>query len=139
MSDYRAGELSERERRLPQRSADGRTTVAAPPQHPVLRMQRTVGNAAVARMLQRSGEEDELQMKRDTSIQREAEGGEAEEEELQMKRDTSVQREAEGGEAEEEELQMKRDTSIQREAEGGEAEEEELQAKHDTSIQRKAV
>jgi hypothetical protein len=118
MSDYRAGDLSERERRLPQRSADGHTTVAAPPQHPVLRMQRTVGNAAVARMLQRAGEEDEVQTKRDTSIQREAEGGEAEEEELQMKRDTSVQREAEGGEAEEEELQMKRDTSIQRKAVG---------------------
>jgi len=87
MSDYRAGDLSERERRASQRSAEGRTSVAAPPQHPVLRMQRTVGNAAVARMLQRAGEEDELAAKHDTSVQRAGE-----EEELAAKHDASIQR-----------------------------------------------
>ena len=134
MSDYRAGDL-EHERRTSHRSNDGRGAVAAPPQHPVLRMQRAVGNAAVARMLQREGEEEELQMKRDTSIQR-SEGAEAEEEEVQAKHDTSIQR-SEGAEAEEEEVQAKHDTSIQR-SEGAEGEEEELQMKRDTSIQRKA-
>jgi uncharacterized protein DUF4157 len=67
---------------------------------------------------QRAGEEDELQMKRDT-VQRAEE-----EDELQMKRDT-VQRAEE-----EDELQMKRDV-VQREDEGGELEEEEVQMKRD--------
>ena len=76
MSDSRA-ELSERESALARRKAAERsaTTVDHRPQHPVLRLQRQVGNAQVARMLaQREGEEDELQMKRDPAIQRE--GGE---------------------------------------------------------------
>lgn len=69
-------------------------------------------------------EEDELQMKRDDSVQRAAE-----EDELQMKRDDSVQR-MEG----DDELQAKRDDSVQRAAE-----EEELQAKHDDAVQREAA
>jgi hypothetical protein len=103
------------------------------PAHPLLRLQGAAGNRAVARMVQRHGDGDDLQMKHDPSIQR-SEGAEAEEEELQMKHDPSIQR-SEGAEAEEEELQMKHDPSIQR-SEGAEAEEEELQMKHDPSIQR---
>jgi len=103
-------------------------------------------------------EEDELQMKRDDSVQR-MEG----DDELQAKRDDTVQRAAEEEElqakfddtvqraAEEDELQAKRDESVQRAAEEEElqakfddsvqraAEEEELQAKHDDSVQREAV
>ncbi len=87
--------------------------------HPLVALQARAGNQAVARMVQRAAEEDELQMKHDPSIQR----VEAEEEELQMKHDPSIQR----VEEEEEELQMKHDPSVQRAAE----EEEELQMKHD--------
>ena len=140
MSDSLA-ELREREARGAARksseTADRGLTHA---EHPVLRMQRQVGNAQVARMLaQRAGaEEDEIQTKRDDSVQRESEGGEEEEEALQMKRDDSIQRESEGGEEEEEALQMKRDDSIQRESEGGEEEEEALQMKRDDSIQRES-
>jgi len=88
--------------------------------HPLVALQARAGNQAVARMVQRAAEEEELQMKHDPSIQREGE----EEEELQMKHDPSIQREGE-----EEELQMKHDSSIQREGE----EEEELQMKHDAT------
>jgi len=70
--------------------------------------------------IQRAGEEDELQMKRVDSIQRAGE-----EDELQMKRVDIVQRAGE-----EDELQMKRVDSIQRVEE-----EEELQMKRD-DIQR---
>ena len=100
--------------------------------HPILNLQRQVGNSVVSQMIaQRSaiqresegpeGEEEELQMKPDLSAQRE------EEDELQMKPDLSIQRE------EEEELQMKPDLSVQRESDG---EEEELQMKADLSVQR---
>ena len=77
-----------------------------PAAHPLVSLQARAGNQAIARMVQRHG--DDLQMKHDQSLQRESEGGEAEEEELQMKHDP-IQRESEGGEAEEEELQMKHD------------------------------
>jgi hypothetical protein len=80
-----------------------------------------------ADVVQRAGEEDELQMKRMDVVQRAGE-----EDELQMKRVDIVQR-SESGEAEDEELQMKR---IQR-SESGEAEDEELQMKRD--LQRKPV
>lgn len=66
-------------------------------------------------------EEDELQMKRDDSVQRAAE-----EEELQAKHDDSVQRE------EEDELQMKEDGSVQREAAGPEVGHEGGAASHAT-------
>ena len=91
--------------------------------HPLLSLQGRAGNQAVARMVQRASEEDELQMKHDASLLRAAE-----EDELQMKHDSSLQREDEGGEAEDEELQMKHDASLQRAAE-----EDELQMKHDTA------
>jgi len=105
--------------------------------HPVLRLQRQVGNAQVSRMLasraiMRAGaDEEELQMKHDPALaQRESEGGEAEEEELQMKHDPALaQRESEGGEAEEEELQMKHDPALTQRAD-----EDDLQAKHDQQI-----
>lgn len=101
--------------------------------HPLVALQSRAGNQAVARMVQRAGEEDELQMKHDVSLQRESEGGEMEEEEaLQAKHDPALQRAPE-----EDELQMKHDPALQRESEGGEMEEEEpLQAKHDPALQR---
>ena len=83
--------------------------------HPLLNLQRQIGNARVARMLaqrqpasvQREAaeeDEDELQMKRDPQVQRAA--AEEDEDEVQMKRDPQVQRAAE---EDEDELQMKRD------------------------------
>ncbi len=84
--------------------------------HPVLALQRQVGNAQIQRMLAQrdAAPEDELQMKRDpAAVQREAA---AEEEELQAKRDpAAIQRAA----PEEEELQAKRDGdgTLQRSAE----------------------
>ena len=159
MSESRASEVYD-ESAVRRRATEGATPVAdAGAQHPVLRLQRQLGNAQVARMLghrpttgpvqakhdltiaQRESEEEELQAKHDPAIaQRESEGGEAEEEELQAKHDPTIaQRESEGGEAEEEELEAKHDPAIaQRESEGGEAQEEELQAKHDVALQRKA-
>ncbi len=142
MSDYQSADLQERVR-IKGAEHDG---PAAPekqrvPGHPVVELQRHLGNAHVARMIaqragpeeeaiqakhdtsvQRAGEEDELQAKHDTSVQRAGE-----EDELQAKHDTSVQRAG----AEEKELQAKHDTSVQRAGE-----EDELQAKHDTSVQR---
>lgn len=94
--------------------------------HPLMRLQAHAGNQVVARMIQRAGEEEELQMKHAASIQRVEE-----EEMLQGKHDPSLQRVEE-----DEELQMKHDASLQREDEGGEMEEEELQMKHDASLQR---
>lgn len=125
MPDYQPADA---ERALHRQRAE--TSTAAPQRagghtHPLVALQSRAGNQAVARMVQRAAEEEELQMKHDPSIQRAAE-----EEELQMKHDPSIQRAAE----EEEELQMKHDPSIQREGE----EEEELQMKHDPSIQRAA-
>src|SRR5687768_9275787 len=89
--------------------------------HPLMRLQRQVGNQAVAGMLaQREGEEEELQASRDATLQREGE------EELQASRDTTLQREGE-----DEELQASRDATLQREGE-----EEELQASRDATLQR---
>lgn len=129
MPDYQPADA---ERTL--HSQRSETNTAAPQRnpahhaHPLVALQARAGNQAVARMVQRASEEDELQMKRDPSIQR----VEEEEDELQMKHDASIQRaEAEGAEEEEEGLQMKHDASIQRAEE-----EEELQMKRDTSLQR---
>ncbi len=107
--------------------------LSGPQQHPLVALQARAGNQAVARMVQRVGEEDELQMKHDRTLQRE-ESAEAEDEELQMKHDPKLQRE-ESAEAEDEELQMKHDRTLQRE-ESAEAEDEELQMKHDATLQR---
>jgi len=111
----------------------------APVSHPLVALQSRAGNQAIARMVQRAGEEDELQAKHDLSMQREEESAEDEEEEpIQAKHDLSIQREEESAEDEEEEpIQAKHDLSIQREEESAEDEEEEpIQAKHDPSIQR---
>ncbi len=142
MSDSRASEVYD-ESVTKRRAAEGTAPVADPGvQHPVLRLQRTLGNARVARMLGHQPAAGAVQAKHDPALaQRESEGGEAEEEELQAKHDPAIaQRESEGGEAEEEELQAKHDPALaQRESEGAEAEEEELQAKHDPAIaQREA-
>src|SRR3954471_24235901 len=69
---------------LKRRTADGGAPAAdsGPTVHPLLRLQSQLGNSQVARMIQRAGEEDELQMSRDTSVQRAGE-----EDELQMSRD----------------------------------------------------
>ncbi len=92
--------------------------------------------------VQRAGEEEELQMKRLDVVQRAGE-----EEELQMKRLDTVQRSGEEEElqmkrldtvqraGEEEELQMKRADTIQRESEGDEVDDEEVQMKR-ADIQR---
>ena len=64
--------------------------------HPIVRLQSQLGNRAVARMVQRAAEEDELQAKHD-SLQRESEGGEMEDEELQARHDTSPVVGLEGG------------------------------------------
>ncbi|HMP41651.1 MAG TPA: DUF4157 domain-containing protein [Roseiflexaceae bacterium] len=85
---------SERSSRRRRPSSDA-GAVAEQPAHPLLQLQRHVGNRQVAQMLQRQpGEEEELQMQRDPALQREAEGGELEEEEMQMQRDPALQREA---------------------------------------------
>ncbi len=116
MVDSRLSQLMKHDDTARQHTEDA--SVAPAKEHPLVGMQRAVGNAAVARMLaQREGEEDEMAMKRDPSLQRDSEGGEAEEEEMAMKRDPSLQRDSEGGEAEEEEMAMKRDPSLQREGE----------------------
>lgn len=119
--------------------------LAAPQPHPLVALQARAGNQAVARMVQRVGEEDELQMKHDHALQRE-ESAEAEDEELQMKHDAALQRE-ESAEAEEEELQMRHDPALRRAPEEDElqmrydpalqraGEEDELQMKHDTAPQ----
>ena len=148
MSELLRNSAAEREAERVRRRADVQTARRETPTalHPILRLQKQVGNAQVSRLvaqrqiaLQREsegaeGEEEELQAKHDLALQRESEGGEGEEEELQAKHDPALQRESEGGEAEEEELQAKHDLALQRESEGGEAEEEELQAKHDPQI-----
>ena len=85
--------------------------------HPLVSLQGRAGNQAVARMVQRAAEEDELQMKHDSTLQREEEA-EAEDEELRMKHDASLQREEEA-EAEDEELRMKHDPTPRVGLEGG--------------------
>ncbi len=76
--------------------------------------------------VQRQEEEEEAQPKRDEAVQRQEE----EEEEMMPKRDDSVQRQEE----EEEEMMPKRDDSVQRQP--MEEEEEMMQPKRDDSIQR---
>ena len=43
--------------------------------HPLVGLQASAGNQAIARMVQRAAEEDELQARHDSSLQREDEGG----------------------------------------------------------------
>ena len=118
MPDYQPADS---ERTVHGQRATTATPAHAPARHahPLVSLQAHAGNQAVARMVQRAAEEEELQAKHDPTLQRAAE----EEEELQAKPDPTLQRAAE----EEEELQAKHDPALQRAAE----EEEELQAKHD--------
>ncbi len=112
MAEYQPAQLEQARKPASQRETTARESAPAAP-HPLVSLQARAGNQAIARLVQRAGEEEELQMKRDP-IQRVEE-----EEELQMKRDP-IQRVEE-----EEELQAKHDP-LQRVEE-----EEELQAKHD--------
>lgn len=123
MSDADLSALAGRESPVRRkRGADG--AIHTPPQHPMLGLQRTVGNAAVARMVQRQA---------DTAIRRESEGGEAEEQELQAKHDPTIRR---AGMEEEEPIQGKHDPTVRRESEAPEEEDEGVQARHDPAIQR---
>jgi hypothetical protein len=112
------------ERSLARRRPDAAdsTPQHAAPLHPLLALQRQVGNAQIARMLaQREGaEEEELQAKRIDRALAQREG--VEEEELQAKR---IDRAVAQREAEEEEVQAKRVDRMLAQREG--AEEEELQ------------
>ena len=134
MSDFQSADLQERARA----KSNDRDASAAPekqrvPGHPVVELQRHLGNAHVARMIaQRSGSEDEglLQGKHDASLQR-AEASEGDSEEIMAKHDTSLQRAAAD---DDEMIQGKHDTSLQREAD----DDEMVQGKHDASLQREA-
>jgi hypothetical protein len=94
MPDYQPADA---ERALHSRRAE--TAAAAPRKdpahhaHPLVALQARAGNQAIARMVQRAAEEEELQLKHDPSIQRAAE----EEEELQMKHDATPRVGLEGG------------------------------------------
>lgn len=115
-----------------QQNAQAQRTTADAPTHPLLKLQGAAGNRAVARMVQRHGDTDDVQMKHDPLLQRAED-----EEELQMKHDPLLQREEGPEEEEEESIQAKHDPLLQRESEGGEEEEQEsIQAKHDPSLQR---
>jgi hypothetical protein len=113
--------------------------------HPLLNLQRQVGNQAVAGLFaQREGDEEEMQLARDpgATIQREGDDEElqmardpgavvqreGEDEELQMSRDPAAVVQREG---DDEELQMSRDPAIQREGD-----DEELQMSRDSTVQR---
>jgi hypothetical protein len=132
MPDYQPAALERAAARRSRRVASETSADVDPRAHPLVRLQGHVGNASIARLIQRAGEEDELQMKRDPALLQRA----GEEDELQMARDTSLVQRA----APEEELQLKHDpATIQREDEGGEAEDEELQMKRDPSLVQRAA
>ncbi len=99
-----------------------------PAAHPLLQLQRQLGNRRFAGMLQRAATDDELQMARADHVQRAG----PEEEELQMARADHVQRAG----PEEEELQMARADHVQR---AGGPEEEELQMARADHVQRAEV
>ena len=125
MSDFQSADLQDR-LRVKSNNRDGG---AAPekqrtPGHPVVELQRHLGNAHVARLIAQRGspgEHEAIRAKHDTSLQRAGE-----EDELQAKHDSSLQRDGE-----EDELQAKHDTSLQRAGE-----EDELQLKRDATLQR---
>ena len=94
-------------------------------------IQRHLAAEGIARYVQREGDDEELQMKRDSAATLQREG---EDEELQMKRETSNTLQREG---DDEELQMKRDPAGTLQREG---DDEELQMKRDPAalLQREA-
>ena len=110
MPDYQPADS---ERTVHGQRATTATPAHAPARHahPLVSLQAHAGNQAVARMVQRAAEEEELQAKHDPTLQRAAE----EEEELQAKHDPALQRAAE----EEEELQAKHDPTPRVGLEGG--------------------
>ncbi|MEP6870276.1 MAG: DUF4157 domain-containing protein [Anaerolineaceae bacterium] len=127
MSDFQSADLQERVRA----KSNERDAALAPeeqrmPGHPVVELQRHLGNAHVARMMaHRNGSAAEglLQGKYDAALQRAS----AEDEEvIQGKHDSSLQRDGD-----EDEMMAKHDSSLQREGD-----EDEMMAKHDTSVQR---
>jgi len=142
MAEYIPAQLDRVPRPSHESPAQRRATPAQPA-HPLLGLQARAGNQAIARLVQRVGEEDELQMRHDPALQRVAEEDElqarhdpalqrvGEEDELQMRHDPALQRVGE-----EDELQARHDPALQRE-EAHEEEEEEVQAKHDHTLQRK--
>jgi hypothetical protein len=128
-------ETKERAAALRRRAArDAAASAAeATPAHPLLTLQRQVGNAQVSRMLaqrEEMPEEEEVQARRDPALQREEM---PEEEEVQARRDPALQREEA---PEEEEVQARRDPALQREAA---EEEEEVQAQRDPALQREEM
>jgi flagellar biosynthesis GTPase FlhF len=115
-----------REKHSVRRPAASAETTDGMPQsgHPLLNLQRQVGNAQIARMLaQREDMEEEelMQAARDPELQRQP-VEEEEEELMQAARDPELQRQA-ADEEEEELMQAARDPAVQRE----ELEDEELQ------------
>jgi hypothetical protein len=118
MTGPRGQHASEEKAAVRRAKAPAPATERALPAHPLLRLQRQVGNQAVAGMLAQRQDEDELQMKRDATLQREGE------DELQELRDPALQREGE------DELQATRDSALQREGE------DELQLARDPALQR---
>ena len=104
------------------RKVDGIGPEARTPEHPLLTLQSQIGNAQVARLLQRAAaeEEDQVAAKHDLTLQRAAE----EEDQVAAKHDVSLQR---AGAEEEDQVAAKHDVSLQRAAE----EEDQVAAKHD--------
>jgi hypothetical protein len=127
---------------------------AGPAPHPMLTLQRQVGNSLINRMLAQRGtdtlvarEEEEKKEKMEGApepakaepppVKEAGEGKKKEEEEsnkVMAKHDPSIQRE--GDEEKKDEVQAKHDPEIQRKAEG---EEEEVQTKRDPDVQRAAA
>jgi hypothetical protein len=130
MASHLNPDVAEREGLLRSSRKEGSTESADAGRdvHPVLTLQRQLGNAQIQRMLaqrEAAPDDDEVQAKRDP-IQRKA--PEEEEEAVQAKRDpVLVQRQAapKGDEDDQAKVQLKRDATVQRAAE----EEDALQAK----------
>jgi hypothetical protein len=106
MPDYQPAALERNAARHSRQAESTASSEVQPRPHALLRLQSRVGNASVARLIQRAGEEDELQMKHDPSLVQRA----GEKDELQMKHDASLVRRAD----EEDELQMKHAPLVQR-------------------------
>jgi Domain of unknown function (DUF4157) len=105
MADSRIAQLMKHEDTARRRAEE--SAVEPAKEHPLVGMQKAVGNAAVARMLAQRQEEDELQTKHDPALQRQEE----DEEVAQAKHDATLERQ------EEEEIATKRDPNLQREEE----------------------
>jgi hypothetical protein len=126
MSNGQFSHLTLSERALVRRKAIAQRQEAQAPAHPLLRLQRQVGNATVERLIaQRQEDEEEMQAKHDPAL---AQRQEEEEEMAQAKHDPALAQRQE----EEEEMQAKHDAALAQREE----EEEEMQAKHDPSAPR---